>query len=347
MRRIVITGGAGFLGSHLCDRMLQRGLHVVALDNLLTGSMDNIAHLLSNPRFSFRHYDVSDYVYVEGDVDAVLHFASPASPIDYAEMPIHTIKVGTLGTHKALGLAKAKGARFLMASTSEVYGDPEVHPQSEDYWGNVNCVGPRSIYDEAKRCAEAFVMAYHNTHGMDTRIVRIFNTFGPRMRKNDGRAVPAFVSQALAGEPLTVFGDGSQTRSLCYVEDLIDGLERLLLSDYHLPVNIGNPSELTMLELATVIREICNSQSEIVFLPLPVDDPRRRRPDITVAKRELGWEPRVNLREGLRRTIDWWTEGGPHPRMATRARAAGERAAAPVPPKAATRAAQRAGAAEG
>jgi dTDP-glucose 4,6-dehydratase len=320
MRRIVITGGAGFLGSHLCDRMLQRGVHVVVLDNLLTGSMDNIAHLLSNPRFSFRHYDVSDYVYVEGDVDAVLHFASPASPIDYAEMPIHTIKVGTLGTHKALGLAKAKGARFMLASTSEVYGDPEVHPQSEDYWGNVNPVGPRSIYDEAKRAAEAFVMAYHNAHGMDTRIVRIFNTFGPRMRKNDGRAVPAFVSQALAGEPMTVFGDGSQTRSLCYVDDLIDGIERLLQSDRIMPVNIGNPSELTVLELAQVIKELTGSSSEIVFEPLPVDDPRRRRPDITVAKTILGWEPRVDLREGLMRTIDWWTEGGPHPLISTRAR---------------------------
>ncbi len=328
MRRIVITGGAGFLGSHLCDRMLQRGLHVVVLDNLLTGSMDNISHLLSNPRFSFRHSDVSDYVYVEGDVDAVLHFASPASPIDYAEMPIHTIKVGTLGTHKALGLAKAKGARLLMASTSEVYGDPEVHPQSEDYWGNVNPVGPRSIYDEAKRCAEAFVMAYHNTHGMQTRIVRIFNTFGPRMRRNDGRAVPAFISQALAGEPMTVFGDGSQTRSLCYVKDLVEGIERLLLSDYHMPVNIGNPSELTMLELAEVVRELCGSSSEIVFQPLPVDDPRRRRPDITVARRELGWEPRVDLREGLQRTIDWWRDGDPRSRMDTRARSEASIAAA-------------------
>jgi dTDP-glucose 4,6-dehydratase len=320
MRRIVITGGAGFLGSHLCDRMLQRGCHVVVLDNLLTGSMDNVAHLLSNPRFSFRHYDVSDYVYVEGDVDAVLHFASPASPIDYAEMPIHTIKVGTLGTHKALGLAKAKGARFMLASTSEVYGDPDVHPQSEDYWGNVNPVGPRSIYDEAKRAAEAFVMAYHNAHGMDTRIVRIFNTFGPRMRKNDGRAVPAFVSQALAGEPMTVFGDGSQTRSLCYVDDLIDGIERLLHSDYVYPVNIGNPSELTILELAQVIKELTGTASQIVFEPLPVDDPRRRRPDITRAKTLLGWEPRVDLREGLMRTIAWWTEGGPHPYIATQAR---------------------------
>jgi dTDP-glucose 4,6-dehydratase len=315
VRRVVITGGAGFLGSHLCDHMLQRGLSVVALDNLLTGSMDNVAHLLSNPRFSFRHYDVSEYLYVEGEVDAILHFASPASPIDYAQMPIHTIKVGTLGTHKALGLAKAKGARFLLASTSEVYGDPEVHPQAESYWGNVNPVGPRSIYDEAKRAAEAFVMAYHNAHGLDTRIVRIFNTFGPRMRKNDGRAVPAFVSQALDGKPMTVFGDGSQTRSLCYVDDLIDGIERLLFSDYVMPCNIGNPQELTVLQLAELIRDLAASSSEIVFEPLPVDDPRRRCPDISTAKRELGWEPRVDLRDGLARTIAWWTEGGSHARV--------------------------------
>src|SRR5258708_38151613 len=328
MRRVVITGGAGFLGSHLCDRMLQRGLHVVALDNLLTGDMDNVAHLLSNPRFSFRPYDVSDYLYVEGDVDAVLHFASPGSPIDYAQMPMATIKVGTLGTHKALGLAKAKNARFLLASTSEVYGDPEVHPQSEDYWGNVNPVGPRSIYDEAKRAAEAFVMAYHNAHGLDTRIVRIFNTFGPRMRKNDGRAVPAFVSQALAGEPMTVFGDGSQTRSLCYVDDLIDGIERLLMSDYPLPCNIGNPGELTVQELAELIRELTNSSSEIVHKPLPVDDPRRRRPDISTAKRELGWEPHIDLRDGLARTIAWWTEGGPHARVGT---SPAQRRSVPVP----------------
>ncbi|HEY6379020.1 MAG TPA: UDP-glucuronic acid decarboxylase family protein [Candidatus Dormibacteraeota bacterium] len=315
MRRVVITGGAGFLGSHLCDHMLQRGLSVVALDNLLTGSMDNVAHLLSNPRFSFRHYDVSEYLYVEGEVDAILHFASPASPIDYAQMPIHTIKVGTLGTHKALGLAKAKGARFLLASTSEVYGDPEVHPQAESYWGNVNPVGPRSIYDEAKRAAEAFVMAYHNAHGLDTRIVRIFNTFGPRMRKNDGRAVPAFVSQALDGKPMTVFGDGSQTRSLCYVDDLMDGIERLLFSNYVMPCNLGNPGELTVLQLAELIRDLAASSSEIVFEPLPVDDPRRRCPDISTAKRELGWEPRVDLRDGLARTIAWWTEGGSHARV--------------------------------
>lgn len=316
MRRVVITGGAGFLGSHLCDHLLQRGLSVVALDNLLTGSMDNVAHLLSHPRFSFRHYDVTEYLYVEGEVDAVLHFASPASPIDYAHMPIHTIKVGTLGTHKALGLAKAKGARFLLASTSEVYGDPDVHPQAESYWGNVNPVGPRSIYDEAKRAAEAFVMAYHNHHSLDTRIVRIFNTFGPRMRKNDGRAVPAFVSQALAGEAITVFGDGSQTRSLCYVDDLIDGIVRLLYSNYCEPVNIGNPSELTVLALAEMIRDLSGSKSEIVFEPLPIDDPRRRRPDITRARSVLDWEPRIALADGLARTIAWWGEGGPHARVA-------------------------------
>ena len=313
MRRVVITGGAGFLGSHLCDHLLKQGMTVVALDNLLTGSMDNIAHLLSNPRFSFRHYDVTEYLYVEGEVDAVLHFASPASPIDYALMPIHTIKVGTLGTHKALGLAKAKGARFLMASTSEVYGDPDIHPQPETYWGNVNPVGPRSIYDEAKRASEAFVMAYHNAHGLQTRIVRIFNTFGPRMRKNDGRAVPAFVSQALAGEPMTVFGDGSQTRSLCYVDDLIEGIERLLFSEYHLPVNIGNPGELTMLELAEMVRDLCGSSSEIVFQPLPVDDPRRRRPDIALAQRVLDWKPQIDLRTGLERTIAWWRDSGTLP----------------------------------
>jgi dTDP-glucose 4,6-dehydratase len=315
MRRVVITGGAGFIGSHLCDRMLQRGLSVVCLDNLLTGSADNIAHLLSHPGFSFRHYDVTEYLYVEGDVDAILHFASPASPIDYALMPIHTLKVGTIGTHKALGLAKAKRARFLLASTSEVYGDPEVHPQTEDYWGNVNPVGPRGVYDEAKRAAETFVMAYHNVHGLETRIARIFNTFGPRMRRNDGRAVPAFVTQALAGEPITVFGDGSQTRSLCYIDDLVDGLERLLFSDYALPVNLGNPGELTVLELANLITELVGSASPVVHGTLPVDDPRRRRPDIATATRELGWEPTVSLREGLSRTIAWWTDGGPHARV--------------------------------
>jgi len=310
MRRVVITGGAGFLGSHLSERALGRGTEVVVLDNLLTGSMDNIAHLLGHPAFSFRHQDVTEQLDVEGEVDAVLHFASPASPIDYALMPIETIKVGTLGTHKALGLAKAKGARFLLASTSEVYGDPAVHPQPETNWGNVNPVGPRSIYDEAKRAAEAFTMAYHHHHGLDTRIVRIFNTFGPRMRRNDGRAVPAFVTQALAGDPITVFGDGSQTRSLCYVDDLVDGIERLLASDRSLPVNIGNPSEITMLELARMVRDLCGSRSEIVFEPLPVDDPRRRRPDIGVARELLGWEPRVPLEQGLNRTIAWWRATG-------------------------------------
>jgi dTDP-glucose 4,6-dehydratase len=315
LRRAVITGGAGFIGSHLCDRLLQRGMRVVCLDNLLTGSIDNVAHLFSNPRFSFRHYDVTEYLYVEDEVDAILHFASPASPVDYAQMPIETLKVGTLGTHKALGLARAKRARFLLASTSEVYGDPEVHPQSEEYWGNVNPVGPRSIYDEAKRAAEAFVMAYHNAHGLDTRIARIFNTFGPRMRRGDGRAVPAFITQALAGEPLTVFGDGSQTRSLCYIDDLVDGLERLLAADCHLPVNLGNPGELTVLELAELIRRLVGGDSPVELRPLPVDDPRRRRPDITRAQRLLGWSPRVGLEEGLARTVSWWQEGGPHARV--------------------------------
>ncbi|MDB5113550.1 MAG: putative sugar-nucleotide epimerase/dehydratase [Chloroflexi bacterium] len=315
LRRAVITGGAGFIGSHLCDRLLQRGMRVVCLDNLLTGSIDNVAHLFSNPRFSFRHYDVTEYLYVEDEVDAILHFASPASPVDYAQMPIETLKVGTLGTHKALGLARAKRARFLLASTSEVYGDPEVHPQSEEYWGNVNPVGPRSIYDEAKRAAEAFVMAYHNAHGLDTRIARIFNTFGPRMRRGDGRAVPAFITQALAGEPLTVFGDGSQTRSLCYIDDLVDGLERLLAADCHLPVNLGNPGELTVLELAETIRRLVGGDSPVELRPLPVDDPRRRRPDIARARELLGWSPRVGLEEGLARTVSWWQEGGPHARV--------------------------------
>jgi dTDP-glucose 4,6-dehydratase len=318
VRRVVITGGAGFIGSHLCDRLLQRGLSVICLDNFLTGSPDNVAHLLSHPRFSLRNYDVTEYLYVEGDVDAILHFASPASPIDYAQMPIETLKVGTLGTHKALGLAKAKGARFLLASTSEVYGDPEVHPQPEEYWGNVNPVGPRSIYDEGKRAAEAFVMAYHNAHGLDTRIARIFNTFGPRMRQLDGRAAPAFITQALAGEPITVFGDGSQTRSLCYIDDLVEGLVRLLFSEYHQPVNLGNPDELTVLELAHLIRRLVGGSSRIEHRPLPVDDPRRRRPDISRAQDVLGWRPAISLEDGLARTIAWWTEGGPHARVPAR-----------------------------
>ncbi len=313
-RRVVVTGGAGFLGSHLCDHLVGRGIEVVVLDNLVTGSLDNLAQLTGNPAFSFQRQDVTEYLDVEGPVDAVLHFASPASPIDYALLPIQTIKVGTLGTHRALGLAKAKGARFLLASTSEVYGDPEVHPQPESYWGHVNPVGPRSIYDEAKRAAEAFTMAYHNHHGLETRIVRIFNTYGPRMRRRDGRAVPAFLSQALAGKPITVFGDGSQTRSLCYVDDLVDGIDRLLGSDYALPVNIGNPIEITMLELARTVRDLCGSRSEIVFEPLPVDDPRRRRPDIGLARSLLAWEPRVPLEEGLARTIAWWRGSGAEPR---------------------------------
>jgi len=313
MERVVITGGAGFLGSHLCDHLVAQGVEVVVLDNLVTGSLDNLAHLTGNPAFSFQRQDVTEYLEVEGPVDAVLHFASPASPIDYALLPIQTMKVGTLGTHRALGLAMAKGARFLLASTSEVYGDPEVHPQPETYWGHVNPVGPRSIYDEAKRAAEAFTMAYHNHHGLETRIVRIFNTYGPRMRRRDGRAVPAFLGQALAGEPLTVFGDGSQTRSLCYVDDLVDGIDRLLASDHPLPVNIGNPDEITMLELARTVRDLCGSRSEIVFEPLPVDDPRRRRPDIGLARSLLGWEPRVPLEEGLTRTIAWWRAGDAGP----------------------------------
>ena len=315
--RVVVTGGAGFLGSHLCDHFIARGAEVVAVDNLLTGSLKNLAQLVDNPAFSLRLHDVTEHIEIEGGVDAVLHFASPASPIDYALLPIQTIKVGTLGTHNALGLAMAKGARFLLASTSEVYGDPLVHPQPETYWGNVNPVGPRSIYDEAKRAAEAFTMAYHNHHGVDTRIVRIFNTYGPRMRRNDGRAVPAFVTEALAGEPLTVFGDGSQTRSLCYVDDLVDGIASLLDSDHCLPVNVGNPSEITMLELARTIRELCGSESEIVYEPLPIDDPQRRRPDITLARELLGWEPRVPLEDGLTRTIAWWREESASPDQPT------------------------------
>ncbi len=312
MHRIVVTGGAGFIGSHLCDRLLGQGLTVICLDNLLTGSVDNVAHLLSHPRFSFRGYDVTEYLYVEGEVDAILHLASPASPLDYAMMPIETLKVGTLGTHKALGLAKAKRARLLLASTSEVYGDPQVHPQPENYWGHVNPVGPRGVYDEAKRAAETFVMAYHNAHGLDTRIARIFNTFGPRMRRNDGRAVPTFITQSLSDAPITVFGDGSQTRSLCFIDDLVDGLIRLLFSDYHLPVNLGNPGELSVLDLATRIRDITGSCSEIVHQPLPIDDPRRRCPDIATATRELGWVPRIGVIDGLTRTIAWWTGGRPH-----------------------------------
>ncbi|MBL8860654.1 MAG: SDR family oxidoreductase [Planctomycetes bacterium] len=302
--RALITGGAGFLGSHLCERFLAEGFEVVCMDNLVTGDIRNVEHLFADEHFHFEKRDVTEHIHVPGAVDSVLHFASPASPIDYLELPIQTLKVGSLGTHKALGLARAKNARFLLASTSECYGDPLVHPQSEDYWGNVNPVGPRGVYDEAKRFAEAMTMAYHRFHGLDTRIVRIFNTYGPRMRLRDGRALPAFMSQALAGEPLTVFGDGSQTRSFCYVDDLVEGIWRLLNSKEHLPVNIGNPSEMTILEFAQAVIRATGSQSGIEFRPLPVDDPKVRQPDITKARRLLGWEPRVPLAEGLARTLE-------------------------------------------
>jgi dTDP-glucose 4,6-dehydratase len=303
LRRVVITGGAGFLGSHLCDRFVAEGYEVVCIDNLLTGSVDNIAHLLGHRRFRFVHYDVTNYLYVEGELFAVLHFASPASPKDYQMHPIHTLKVGSLGTHKALGLAKAKGARFLLASTSEVYGDPLVHPQPEEYWGNVNPIGVRGVYDEAKRFAEAMTMAYHRYHGLQTRIARIFNTYGPRMRMDDGRAIPTFIVQALRGEPLTVYGDGRQTRSVCYVGDMVEGLYRLLLSEVVEPVNLGNPDEVSVLQLAEEIRQLVGANSPIVFEPLPQDDPRVRRPDIRRAQELLGWEPTVERREGLLRTI--------------------------------------------
>src|SRR6059036_1219587 len=304
--RAVVTGGAGFLGSHLCDRLLERDYEVVCLDNLLTGNTSNIAHLMGHSNFKFIKYNVIDYLFVEGPVDAVLHFASPASPVDYLEHPIQTLKVGSLGTHKALGLAKEKSARFLLASTSEVYGDPLVHPQTEDYWGHVNPIGPRGVYDEAKRFAEALTMAYHRTHGIGTRIVRIFNTHGPRMRLNDGRVVPNFISQALRGEPLTVYGDGSQTRSFCYVSDLVEGIVRLLRSDHSEPVNCGNPTEISILQFAERIKALTGSKSEVVFRPLPEDDPSVRQPDIGKARALLGWEPRVPLEDGLRRTIDFF-----------------------------------------
>jgi dTDP-glucose 4,6-dehydratase len=306
MARILITGGAGFLGSHLCDRFINEGDHVICMDNFITGSPANVDHLIGNPRFELVQYDVTNFVYVHGDLDAILHFASPASPIDYLRFPIQTLKVGSLGTHKALGLAKAKGARFLLASTSEVYGDPLIHPQPETYWGNVNPVGIRGVYDEAKRFAEAMTMAYHRYHGVDTRIVRIFNTYGERMRIEDGRAIPAFISQALRGEPLTVFGDGSQTRSVCYVTDLVDGIVRLLRSDITDPVNIGNPDEITMADLAREIIAVTGSPSTITYLPLPADDPKVRRPDNTIARTKLGWSPTVDRTEGLRRTIAYF-----------------------------------------
>ncbi|MCU7494567.1 MAG: SDR family oxidoreductase [Ignavibacteria bacterium] len=303
----VVTGGAGFLGSHLCDRLLDEGFRVHCIDNLVTGNLDNIEHLFGNENFNFIKHDVTNYVHVPGDVDYILHFASPASPIDYLKLPIQTLKVGSLGTHKALGLAKEKKARFLLASTSEVYGDPTEHPQREDYWGNVNPIGPRGVYDEAKRFAEAMTMAYHRYHGVQTRIARIFNTYGPRMRLDDGRALPAFVDQALKGKDLTVFGDGCQTRSFCFVSDLVEGIFRLLMSNESEPVNIGNPSEITIKEFAgEVLRLTGNTKSKIVYKELPIDDPRVRQPDISKAKAVLGWEPRVDREEGLKITIDYF-----------------------------------------
>ncbi|HKX45162.1 MAG TPA: UDP-glucuronic acid decarboxylase family protein [Planctomycetota bacterium] len=306
--RVLITGGAGFLGSHLCDRFLAEGYEVICMDNLITGDLRNIEGHVGDPWFHFAHQDVTEFIHVPGKLDAVLHFASPASPIDYLELPIQTLKVGSLGTHKALGLAHAKGARFLLASTSEVYGDPLVHPQQESYWGNVNPVGPRGVYDEAKRFAEAMTMAYHRYHGVETRIVRIFNTYGPRMRLNDGRALPAFMGQALRGEPLTVFGDGSQTRSFCYVDDLIEGLYRLLKSSESEPVNIGNPTEMTILDFARAVLAATGSKVPIEHRPLPVDDPKVRQPDISKARRVLGWEPQVGLQAGLDRTLAYFRD---------------------------------------
>ena len=305
-KRALVTGGAGFLGSHLCDRLLAEGIDVICMDNLITGSMANIEHLIGRDGFRFVRQDVTDYIHVPGRLDYILHFASPASPIDYLNLPIQTLKVGSLGTHKALGLAKEKNSRFLLASTSEVYGDPQIHPQPESYWGNVNPVGPRGVYDEAKRFAEAITMAYRRHHGIETRIVRIFNTYGPRMRAGDGRVVPTFINQALEGAPLSAFGDGSQTRSFCYVHDLIDGIWRLLTSDYADPVNVGNPAEMTVLEFANEVLKLTNSASEIVFKPLPVDDPKVRQPDISLAREVLGWEPRVPLEDGLRETIAYF-----------------------------------------
>ena len=306
MNKVLVTGGAGFLGSHLCDRFLKEQWQVTAMDNLCTGSLENIAHLINNYNFRFIQHDVTNFIQLEGDLDLILHFASPASPIDYLEMPIQTLKVGSLGTHNALGLAKSKGARFLLASTSEVYGDPLVHPQKEDYWGNVNPIGYRGVYDEAKRFSEAMTMGYHRYHNLETRIVRIFNTFGTRMRINDGRALPAFMSQAIRGEDITVFGSGSQTRSFTYVDDLVEGIYRLAMSDYTEPVNIGNPQEISILEFANEIIELTGSSSKITFLELPNDDPKVRKPDISRAKEVLGWEPRYPRKEGLKKTLDYF-----------------------------------------
>jgi dTDP-glucose 4,6-dehydratase len=305
-KRILITGAAGFLGSHLCDRFIAEDYHVIGMDNLITGDLKNIEHLFKLENFEFYHHDVSKFVHVPGELHYILHFASPASPIDYLKIPIQTLKVGSLGTHNLLGLAKAKGARILVASTSEVYGDPTVHPQTEDYWGNVNPIGPRGVYDEAKRFQEAITMAYHTYHQVETRIIRIFNTYGPRMRLNDGRVLPAFIGQALRGEDLTMFGDGSQTRSFCYVSDLVEGIYRLLFSDYAYPVNIGNPSEITIKEFGEEILKLTGANQKLISLPLPTDDPKQRRPDITKAKEILGWEPKVNRAEGLKITYEYF-----------------------------------------
>jgi dTDP-glucose 4,6-dehydratase len=307
-KRILITGAAGFLGSHLSDRFLKEGYEVVGMDNLLTGNIKNIEHLFPVKEFQFYHHDVTKFVHVPGNIDYILHFASPASPIDYLKMPIQTLKVGALGTHNLLGLAKSKGARILVASTSEVYGDPLVHPQEEEYWGNVNPVGPRGVYDEAKRFMESITMAYHTFHKLETRIIRIFNTYGPRMRLDDGRALPTFMSQALRGEDVTVYGDGSQTRSFCYVDDLVEGIYRLLLSDYARPVNIGNPSEITLKQFAEEVIALTGSKSKIVYEPLPQDDPKQRQPNITKAKQILGWEPKVDRHEGLKRTLEYFKQ---------------------------------------
>ncbi|MEM8907738.1 MAG: UDP-glucuronic acid decarboxylase family protein [Bacteroidota bacterium] len=312
MKKVLITGAAGFLGSHLCDRFIKEGYHVVGMDNLLTGDIANIEHLFPLKEFEYHHHDVTKFVHVPGKLDYILHFASPASPIDYLQMPIQTMKVGALGTHNLLGLAKDKGARMLIASTSEVYGDPLLHPQVEEYWGNVNPIGPRGVYDEAKRFQEAITMAYHTYHGVETRIVRIFNTYGPRMRVNDGRVLPAFFSQAIRGEGLTVFGDGSQTRSFCYVDDLVEGIYRLLLSNYHLPVNVGNPDEVTIKEFGEeVLALVGNPNARLIYKELPTDDPKRRRPDIAKAKEILGWEPQVSRAEGLKQTYEYFKTAVP------------------------------------